>query len=88
MLTHKVRKNFLIDKELAQKVQRILHTKQKNMTEAIGLYFQALVKNPDLLDEIEQNAQRRSGSFIGMLDGEIGNDDFKTLKKKAYGTQP
>jgi len=77
----KVRKNFLFDKEMVEKVQKILSTKQKNLTEAIALYFQAVIKEPEILDTIENSAHKRSGNFIGILDGKIGDEDRKTMHK-------
>ncbi len=75
----KIRKNFLFDKMIVEKVQDILSKKQKNLTEAITLYFQAIVKEPEILDKIEESAHRRTGSFIGMLDGKIGDTDSKNM---------
>ncbi|KIM07884.1 MAG: hypothetical protein KU29_05860 [Sulfurovum sp. FS06-10] len=80
----KVRKNFLLDKELIEKAQEILLSKHKNLTEAINLYFKAIVKEPSILDSIEQSANKRTGSFIGILDGKIGNQSFKEMKKEHY----
>ncbi|RLA71667.1 MAG: hypothetical protein DRG24_04960 [Epsilonproteobacteria bacterium] len=77
----KVRKNFLFDKDMVEKVQEILSKKHKNLTEAIALYFQALVKEPEILDAIEKSAHKRSGNFIGMLDGKIGDEDRKSMHK-------
>ena len=81
MKTIKIRKNFLIDKEVVEKVQKIITERHKNLTEVINLYFKAIVKEPDILEEIEKSANRRSGSFIGMLNGEIGNESYKKMKK-------
>jgi len=80
----KVRKNFLLDKELIDKAQEILLTKHKNLTEAVNLYFKAIVKEPSILDSIEQSANKRTGSFIGMLDGKIGDENFKEMKKEHH----
>lgn len=80
----KVRKNFLLDKELIDKAQEILLTKHKNLTEAVNLYFKAIVKEPSILDTIEKSANRRTGSFIGMLDGKIGDESFKAMKKEHH----
>lgn len=80
----KVRKNFLLDKELVEKAQMILTQKHKNLTEAINLYFKAVVKEPEILDSIEKSANKRTGSFIGMLDGKIGEGNYKELKKDYY----
>ncbi len=78
----KVRKNFIFDKEMVEKVQSIVSKKHKNLTEAITLYFQALVKDPDLLDSVEQSAQKRTGNFIGLLDGQIGDEDAKWMQRE------
>jgi len=84
MNTIKVRKNFLIDKNLVEDAQEIILKKHKNLTEAIVNYLQAVVKNPSILDIIEENANKRVGSFIGMLDGEIGDIDYKDVKKDRF----
>ena len=84
MNTIKVRKNFLIDKDLIEDAQKIILNKHKNLTEAIVTYLQAVVKNPKILDTIEENANKRVGSFIGMLDGEIGDIDYKEAKKDRF----
>ncbi len=85
MSTIKIRKNFLLDKEIIEKAQSLLAGKHKNLTEAINIYFKAIVKEPSLLNEIERSANKRSGSFIGVLDGKVGNQDFKHMKKDALG---
>lgn len=77
----KVRKNFLFEKETVEKVQEMLSKKHKNLTEAISLYFQALIKDPEILETIERSAHKRTGSFIGMLDNKIGDTDAKNMKK-------
>ena len=75
----KVRKNFIFERETVEKVQEVLAKKHKSLTEAITLYFQALAKEPEILDLIEKQARRRTGSFIGMLDGKIGDEDAKRM---------
>lgn len=79
MKSVKVRKNFMFDKETVDRVQEIVSKKHKNLTEAISLYFQALVKEPAILDAIEERANKRTGSFIGILDGKIGDLDHKEM---------
>ncbi len=81
----KVRKNFLLDKEVVEKAQKILSDQHKNLTEVINTYFKAIVKEPSILNDIEKIANRRTGSFIGMLDDKIGNDNFKEMKHKHAG---
>ncbi len=83
MKSLKVRKNFIFEKEVVEKAQKLLYTQHKNLTEAINLYFKAIVKEPSLLDEIEKHAKKRTGSFVGMLDGKIGDESYKELKKEA-----
>ena len=80
MNTIKVRKNFLLDKELVEKAQYIIRDQHKNLTEVINLYFKAIVKEPSILDTIEKSANKRTGSFIGILDGQIGNESYKEMK--------
>ena len=78
----KVRKNFLLDKELLDKAQNILLQKHKNLTEAVSTYLRAIVKDPSILNTIETTAEKRTGSFIGMLDGEIGEADYKDMRSE------
>ena len=82
MTVLKVRKNFLLDKEIIEKAQVILLEQQKNLTEVLNTYFRAIVKEPSLLETIEKSANRRTGSFIGMLDGEIGASTFKEMQQE------
>ena len=79
----KIRKNFLLDKETVEKAQQIIRKQHKSLTEAITLYLKAVVKDPSILQTIEQSAKKRTGSFIGMLDGEIGDKTYKEMKKEA-----
>jgi len=44
----KVRKNFLLNKDIIEKAQIILLGQQKNLTEVINIYFKAIVKEPSL----------------------------------------
>ena len=80
----KVRKNFLLDKEVVEKAQKIIKTQHKNLTEVINLYFRAIVKEPSILETIEKSANKRTGSFIGLLDGKIGNESYKEMKKEIF----
>ncbi len=83
MTVTKVRKNFLLDKTIVEKAQQIILKRHKNLTEAITLYLNAVVKDPSILQTIEQGAKKRTGSFIGMLDGEIGDQTYKEMKKET-----
>ncbi len=76
----KVRKNFLLDKVLVDKAQTILLRKHKNLTEAVTTYLRAVVKDPNILDTIEETSKKRTGAFIGMLDGKIGAEDAKAMR--------
>jgi hypothetical protein len=73
----RIRKNFLLDRDMVEKAQPIIKVRHKNLTEGIRLYLQAVVRNPDILDTIEQSAYMRTGAFIGMLDGAIGDGKCK-----------
>ncbi len=84
METLKIRKNFLLDRDIIEKAEVVLKQKHKNFTEAINLYFQAIAKDPSILEKVEETVSRRTGSFIGLLDNKIGNEDFKTMKKSHY----
>jgi len=81
MNSMRVRKNFLFDSDVIDKATEILKQEHKSMTEAINCYLQAIVKDPTILDTIENIASKRTGSFIGILDGKIGDEDFKQIKK-------
>ncbi|MEA2049844.1 MAG: DUF6364 family protein [Campylobacterota bacterium] len=81
MSTLTIRKNFNFEKELIDKASVILKQKNKNLTELLTNYFQAIIKEPNIIDTIEQKAKQRTGSFIGMLDGNIGSQDYKDMKK-------
>jgi len=78
----KVRKNFLLDKEIIEKAQVIILEQQKNLTEVLNTYFKAIVKEPSILETIEKSANKRTGSFIGMLDGQIADTSFKEMKQE------
>lgn len=84
MKTLTVRKNFNFKKELIDKTSKIVNQKNKNFTQIITSYFQAIAKNPDIIDFVEQQAKKRTGNFIGMLDGKIGNDDYHKLRGKYH----
>ena len=83
MNTIKVRKNFLLDRDVVEKAQNIILNQHKNLTEVINLYFKAIVKEPSILDTIEKSANRRTGSFIGILDNQIGDESYKDMKKES-----
>ena len=76
-----IRKNFVFDKELVDDVMLILKERNTNFTKLITDYLKAIVKNPNLIDEIEVKAKQRNGNFIGILDGKIGEIDFKEMKR-------
>ena len=75
-----VRKNFKFDKELIDKVSDVVHKKNRNFTKVLTTYFQAIIKEPELLDILEKKSKEKKGSFIGILDGKIGDVDFKEMK--------
>ena len=79
-----VRKNFNFDKNLIDNVSKVLQEKNRNFTEVIVDFFQAIVKDPSTIEEIKKVANKREGSFIGMLDGKIGDTDYKNLKKSYH----
>lgn len=81
MSTLTIRKNFNFEKELLDKASVILKQKNKNFTEILTNYFQAIIKDPNLIETIEEKAKQRTGSFIGMLDSKITNQGFKDMKK-------
>ncbi len=84
MSTLTVRKNFKFEKELVDKVAAVLQEKNLNFTQFLSTYFQAVIKEPDLIDTIEQKAKQRTGNFIGVLDGKLGNEDYKEMRKSYH----
>lgn len=76
-----VRKNFKFDKDLVDKVATILEAKNKNFTGLLTTYFQAIVKEPEIIETLEKKAKECKGSFIGMFDGKIGDTTFKEMQK-------
>ena len=84
MSTLTIRKNFNFEKELIDKASEVIKKQNKNFTQVLTNYFQAIVKEPALIDTIEQKAHQRTGSFIGMLDGKIGNQDYKEMKSTYH----
>ena len=81
MSTLTVRKNFKFDKEMIDKVSSILQKRDLNFTQFISKYFQAVIKDPALIELIEQKSKQRTGEFIGVLDNKIGDVDYKEMKK-------
>ncbi len=81
MGTLTIRKNFKFDKEIVDKVSHILQERNLNFTQFLSHYFQAVIKDPALIDTVEQKSKQRTGNFIGILDGNIGNVDYKDIKK-------
>ena len=81
MGTLSIRKNFKFDKEIVDKVGHILKERNLNFTQFLSHYFQAVIKDPALIDTVEQKSKQRTGNFIGILDGKIGNVDYKDMKK-------
>ncbi len=81
-----VRKNFKFEKELVDQVTSILQGRGLNFTQALVTYFQAITKDPSLLDEVEKKSKQRTGAFIGMLDGKIGEVDIKEAKREKSET--
>lgn len=84
MGTLTVRKNFKFDKELVDKVGAILQEKNLNFTQFLSHYFQAVIKDPTLIETVEKKAKQRTGSFIGLLDGKIGDTDYKEMKRSYH----
>ncbi len=79
-----IRKNFVFDRQLVEDAQNILQKRYSNLTQAFVKYMQAVVKDPGILDEIEKSASKREGRFIGLLNGKIGEESYKTMKKSAF----
>ncbi len=43
-----------------------------------------IIKEPEILDAIKNSAHKRTGKFIGMLDGKIGNEDRKSMNNDQF----
>jgi hypothetical protein len=76
-----VRKNFSFDKDIVDKVSILLQEKNTTFTKLLTNYFQAIIKEPELINEVEQKAKQRTASFIGLLDDKIGDIDAKEMKR-------
>jgi len=83
MGTLTVRKNFSFDKDIVDKVNTLLQEKNTTFTKLLTNYFQAIIKEPELINEVEQKAKQRTANFIGLLDGKVGDIDAKEMKR-AY----
>ena len=83
MSTLTIRKNFNFEKKLIDKTSLIIKKRDINFTQLLTNYFEAIVKDPDVIEIIEQKANQRTGSFIGLLDGEIGDLKYKD-SRSAY----
>ncbi len=84
MATVTVHKNFNFDKDIIDRVGVIIKDKNSNFTKVIANYFQAIIKEPSIIDEIEQRSKQRTGSFIGMLDSKIGDELFSDMKREYH----
>ena len=58
-----------------------MNTVRKNLIDKEAAK-KVITKEPAIL-EIEKNTDKRTGSFIGMLDGKIGDENYKTIRKKS-----
>jgi len=79
-----IQKNFNFEKDTIDKVAIILNNKHHNFTEVLNTYFQAIIKEPEIIDTIEQKVKKRTGSFIGILDNKIGAENYKDMKKDYH----
>ena len=80
----KIRKNFALDKNLVEKTQKILEKRNQNFVEILTFYLEAIVKDETILNKVQKTAKKREGKFIGMLDNQIGDIDYKNLKREYY----
>ena len=65
-------------------MSRLTIGKNTSFTKLLKNYFQAIVKEPELINTVEQKAKHRTASFIGLLDGKIGKLDAKEMKKNSH----
>jgi hypothetical protein len=79
-----IRKNFIFDRQLVEEAQKVLKKRYGNMTQAFTQYLKAVVKDPEILEKIEESASKREGRFIGMLDGKIGAGEYKRMRDSFY----
>ena len=76
----KKRKNFLLDRETLDELQMVLKPTNRNLTELINQYFKAVVKDSSILHRVDDIANLRRGSFIGLLDHEVGTESWGTMR--------
>ncbi|BAW81067.1 hypothetical protein TAO_1697 [Candidatus Nitrosoglobus terrae] len=79
-----IRKNFALDAEAVKNAEQVLKQNHKSLTEAINLYFKALAKDASILEQVEKTATKRTGSFIGLLDNQVGDTSFQQMKKDYH----
>ena len=60
MGTLTIRKNFKFDKEIVDKVNVILKEKNLNFTQFLSHYFEAVIKEPTLIDTVEKISKQRT----------------------------
>jgi len=70
MKTHQI----YIDEMIYDKLQYILKEYHKDLSEVINEYLHKIVTKPEVLN--------KENDFIGILDGKIGDIDYKTLKRE------
>ncbi|CAH9016996.1 hypothetical protein [Candidatus Nitrosacidococcus sp. I8] len=70
-----------MDAEAVKNAEGVLKQKQVSFTEVINLYFKAISKDASILDQVEKIATQRTGGFIGLLNNQVGDMEFKQMKK-------
>ena len=68
-----------IEDGVYEKLQNILKQYHKDLSEVVNDYLQNIIKKPEVLEK-----SQNKDDFIGFLDGEIGNIDYKLSKREKY----
>ena len=66
--------------EAVKNAKQVLKQNHKSLTEAINLQFKALAKDTSFLNQVDKIVANRTGGFIGLLDDQIGEVDYKKMK--------
>lgn len=82
----KKRKNFLLDREIVEELQKIAYSKNKNLTGIINQYFKAILKDDSIMDRVDDIANQRGGTFIGMLDHNVGLEKWSQMKSDYHSS--
>ena len=72
---------MVLDDKIYSQLNAILVKHHKNLNDVIELYLNTLIKDPSILEIIEKKSKP---NFIGILDKEIGDIDYKKEKNENF----